>query len=318
MPSNPSISFTLNKAVTETKMEYHLEGEAKNREISVLVDGVKTPSFVPKISTFFERLSSEIPWIDRLSVVINTQNTFPHSSGIASSASAMSALALCIYDVTQKLGLSLEEERLQLISHWSRLGSGSASRSVFPYAAAWGETKYIEGSNQRYAVGVGNFLHPVFKTYYDSILIASTGQKEVSSTVGHKMMSEHPYRETRFRHANERMPELLTALKNGDVEKFGIICEAEAMELHALMMTSSPSFILMKPATIEIISRIKRLRKEEGVPVYFTLDAGPNVHMLYPEQSRERILRFINEELEELCENGFWIDDKIGQGPEKI
>lgn len=92
----------------------------------------------------------------------------------------------------------------------------------------------------------------------------------------------------------------------------------EALTLHALMMASKPPYILMHPNTLEVINKIRTFRQENNVPVYFTLDAGPNVHILYPHNVKDMVTHFIEEELVYLCENGRVIHDNVGKGPRKI
>ena len=94
--------------------------------------------------------------------------------------------------------------------------------------------------------------------------------------------------------------------------------ESEALTLHAMMMTSMPYFILMKPNTLEIINRIWKFRKETEIPVCFTLDAGANVHVLYPQNTTEKVLEFIKNELVAYCQNGQYICDQIGTGAKSI
>jgi diphosphomevalonate decarboxylase len=111
---------------------------------------------------------------------------------------------------------------------------------------------------------------------------------------------------------------LLPALQSGDIVAFGKIAEAEAMTLHALMMTSDPGYLLMKPNTMHVLQRIKAFRESTGIPVYFTLDAGPNVHVLFPEEHEAVVRPWILGELIIFCENGKLIQDHAGMGPEKI
>ena len=127
-------------------------------------------------------------------------------------------------------------------------------------------------------------------------------------------MDNNPYAATRYAVAHKNVVELLDALKAGDLERFIHITESEAMQLHALMMCSDPSFILMKPNTLNIINSIREFRKETDIPVCFTLDAGPNVHVLYPDQHAEMVERFIMDELEPYCADGQWIPDQVGEG----
>jgi diphosphomevalonate decarboxylase len=103
----------------------------------------------------------------------------------------------------------------------------------------------------------------------------------------------------------------------GDIETFGEIVESEALTLHAMMMTSLPYFILMKPNTLEVINAVWAYRKETGNPLYFTLDAGANVHLLYPESHKEVILEFIDNSLRTFCKDGSYLCDYVGLGPTK-
>jgi diphosphomevalonate decarboxylase len=311
LPKNPSFSLTLSKALTQTKAKYQIR-EGKGRNISVSLDGVDQPAFIPKISQFFDRISPEYSFLDAINIQFETHNSFPHSSGIASSASAMSALALIVAEIAGK------EHDMEEVSRLARLGSGSAARSVFPFGSVWGISRAIEASSDYFAVGMGDHMHPVFKTFRDAILIVKSGAKSVSSTAGHGLMNAHPFAEKRYQLARERMIELADVLKNGDVLAFGVICEKEALELHALMMCSNPPYMLLEPHTVEMINRIQAFRKLSKVPAFFTLDAGPNIHLLYPDAYKNQVKDFISTELVAFCEKGKWIDDQVGTGPAKI
>jgi diphosphomevalonate decarboxylase len=105
------------------------------------------------------------------------------------------------------------------------------------------------------------------------------------------------------------------ALKNGDLDTFIQITELEAMTLHALMMSSSPYFLLLEPNTITLIRKIRSFRENTNIPVCFTLDAGPNIHLLYPEAHQEKVHDFIHNELSAYCEQNKWIADQVGNGP---
>ena len=311
LPQNPSFSFTLSKARTETSLSWNQKPASKGRSIELFLDGRKEPSFLPKIENFFARIEADYPILKDIKLVIETHNTFPHSSGIASSASAFSALSCCIGEI-----LNIKDKRE--ISRLARLGSGSACRSLFASGAIWGKTEFEESSSDHYAVSIESKMHEVFKSFRDSILIIKSGEKAVSSTAGHKLMENHPFSEQRYQNARVRMGALCQALKSGDIDTFGEICEKEALELHALMMCSSPPYVLMEPGTLEVINLIQKFRKETGVPIYFTLDAGPNVHLLYPSEYVSKVTNFIESSLVPFCEDGFWIDDFVGSGPSNI
>ena len=107
---------------------------------------------------------------------------------------------------------------------------------------------------------------------------------------------------------------MIKILKKGDLEEFISITELEALTLHAMMMTSNPYFILMKEGTLSIINKIWEFRNASNTPLSFTLDAGANVHLLYPSSYKQNVLDFIESELVVFCENQQYICDVVGQG----
>ena len=107
---------------------------------------------------------------------------------------------------------------------------------------------------------------------------------------------------------------MIDILKSGDLDEFISITELEALTLHAMMMTSNPYFILMKEGTLSIINKIWEFRNDSKIPVSFTLDAGANVHLLYPASYKQNVLDFIQSELVVFCENGQYICDVVGKG----
>ena len=161
-------------------------------------------------------------------------------------------------------------------------------------------------------------IHETFKTFHDDILIASKAEKSVSSRAGHALMEGNPFADARYADAKRKLLRLLDAMKAGDLEEFGRITENEALTLHGLMMSSNPSYILLKPATLKMIERLKAYREETKHPVYFTLDAGPNLHVLYPEDVVHEVKPFITDELVPLCEEETYIPDWVGEGPEQV
>jgi diphosphomevalonate decarboxylase len=312
IPTNSSISYTLTNSYTETELKFSPK-TSEEFDVEVYLEGELKESFAPKIITFFERITAYIPFLKHYKFEVHTHNSFPHSSGIASSASGMSAMALCLVQIENILGANLtEEELLQKASFLARLGSGSACRSVYKGLVEWGENNFIERSSDLYGTKFpDNEIHEVFKTFHDTILLIHEGQKSVSSTVGHNLMNGHPYAEQRFIEANDNLKTLIPILKNGDVKAFGELVEHEALTLHAMMMMSNPAFILMKPNTVAALEKLWEFRRETGKQLYFTLDAGANVHLLYPAIDAEAIEVFIENELKKFCQNGNYIKDKV-------
>lgn len=297
IPMNPSLSFTLNQSRTETELRFYPKSNPANGclMIKVYLDGVRKPDFEPKIISFFQRIEEFIPFLKSFEFEIHTHNTFPHSSGIASSASGMGALSLCLVELENLLGAGLnQDEKLKKSSFLARLGSGSACRSVYPGITVWGETQLIDESSDYYAIPYPYEIHQIYKDFRDTILLIDENQKEVSSTIGHELMNNHPYAESRFKSAKKNLEILIPAIKSGDLETFGFIVEQEALSLHAMMMTSAPYYILMKPDTVGVIEQIWNYRKETSNPLYFTLDAGANIHLLYPKRLFSDIEQFID------------------------
>jgi diphosphomevalonate decarboxylase len=318
IPANPSISFTLNASNTTTTLSWKEKEADDNFDFEVWFEGQLEDSFRPKIEAFFKRINHMLPFLKRFSFKIETSNTFPHSSGIASSASGLSALSLCFASMAQSLNIPHDEDFFRFASTLSRLGSGSASRSIFGNLVVWGKHLLIDGSSDNYATPLSSEVHQVFENFQDTILLVDKGEKQVSSTVGHGLMNDHPYASKRFEQASENLSKMKAILSSGDLDAFGNLVESEALTLHAMMMTSNPYFILMKPNTLRIIEEIWKFRKETKTPVYFTLDAGANVHMLFPEMVKNKVDTFTKSKLVGYCKNEEYICDQIGQGPKQL
>lgn len=318
LPKNASISFTLNNAKSITSCAYEvLDTPQADLLLKFTFEGKQNDAFANKISKFFLSIEDIFPWIRQVKFDIASENTFPHSTGIASSASAMSALSMCLCSLHEIVSDKLDDY-YQKASFVSRLGSGSASRSVYPLLALWGKHPEIEKSSNEYAIPYGDEVADIFKTFHDDILIVSKSEKSVSSTAGHALMDSNPYAESRYASANENLSHLLKSMKEGDLDRFINIVEREALTLHAQMMCSNPSYILMEPNTLAMINLIRAFRMETKIPVCFTLDAGPNIHLLYPTQYAVEIDEFIQSQLMPLTENNSIIRDRVGLGPKKL
>src|SRR5574343_836471 len=188
IPANPSISFTLNNCKTITKLDVIKKSETNSFSFDLLFEGKPKEDFKPKIQKFLERIELYCPFLKEYHITIDTQNTFPHSSGIASSASGMAALAMNIMSLEKAINPAISEDYFFAKSSFlARLGSGSACRSVKGEVVAWGENKTIQGSSDLFGVEF-DLLHENFKQFQDTILLVDKGEKQVSSTVGHNLM----------------------------------------------------------------------------------------------------------------------------------
>ncbi len=335
IPENSSISFTLDNCFTETTLEFRKrESPMKIKEDvgflnatvkssfskhEIFLDGKRKPEFDEKIGVFLMRIGKHVSFILDYDFVIKTHNSFPHSSGIASSASGMSALALCIMSIEKALNPAISDELFyKKASFLARLGSGSAARSIEGPLVVWGKHDKFEGSSDLFGVKFSESVHENFKNYQDTILLVDKGEKQVSSTVGHNLMNNHPFAQQRFIQANENLIKISEAISSGDLKSFISIVESEALTLHSMMMTSHPYFILMKPNTLEIINKIWEFRAKTNSNICFTLDAGANVHVLFPEKEKNIVNQFIVSELLQFCQNNHYISDRVGFGAKQI
>jgi diphosphomevalonate decarboxylase len=320
LPKNASISLTLDNAFSETSLSFENKNDHSAISLDFLFENKSNQAFSNRILKFLNSIVDEMPFLKEYHLTISSYNSFPHSAGIASSASSMSALALCLCQMERVLRNDFQKDEafFERASYFSRLASGSACRSIYPYAASWGETGHINNSSNEFASPCDAYLHDVFKSFHDDILIISHNEKSVSSSAGHELMEGNPFAPLRYELADRNLEVLMKAFKEGDLETFGTIAEEEALMLHALMMTSHPSYILMEPNSIEAIRRVRNWRKENAKPLYFSLDAGPNLHLLYPDDISAEVKDFINAELVELCQNGKYISDKVGLGAREI
>jgi diphosphomevalonate decarboxylase len=320
IPKNTSISFTLNKCLTNTKLDF---SKKKNNsqfvDFDIYFNEQLKLDFKPKIQSFFERILKYCPYILNYKFKINTSNTFPHSSGIASSASGISALALCIMSLEKLINPKISDDYFYMkASFLSRLGSGSACRSLKGSVNLWGTHSSFNTSSNLYSIEFPYKVHDIFNTYHDAVLLVDKGVKTVSSTAGHNLMNNHPFADKRFQIAQDNIDKLSAILKNGDTSEFVKLVEDEALMLHGLMMTSDPSYILIKSKTLQIIESIREFRSKNNIPVCFTLDAGANVHVLFPDKYSDRVYDFIERDLKIYCENNSYIRDCVGFGAKQL
>lgn len=309
IPANPSISYTLNNCRTNTEMEFIADS---GFSVQTFLAGKEEQKFGEKIEKFFKSIEKYLPWIVRGKYIIKTENTFPHSSGIASSASGFGAIAKCLIDLDEKFSYAETHEfKLKKSSFLARLASGSACRSLYDGLVVWGETAEVPESSDLFAVPYPNEdVHAVFRQFNDWVLLIHEGEKSVSSTVGHGLMNTNPYAATRFAEAHVNFKILKTILKEGDIQGFIKLVEHEALSLHAMMMMSDPAFILMKTGTLNVINKIWKFREDTGLPLFFTLDAGANVHLLFPaNEAEDDIKAFITRELLQHTQNGGVVKD---------
>lgn len=299
LPANPSVSMTLKNCLTKTRTEFDY---ADHLEVELYLEGKKEDRFAEKIKVYLEKLP--FPWLTNLSLKIHTENTFPHGTGIASSASGLSAFALTLTEyMYHSMDQRPDEEFMTRASCLARLASGSACRSVYGGFVSWGDESDEVASPLE--------VHADFLKLKDTVLVICEEEKIVSSRSGHQRMAEHPFKEARFSQARVNYNLMKSALQNGDIDEMGKLLENEALTLHALMMTSAEGYTLLKPNTLTAIERITEFRRATREPLYYTLDAGPNLHLIHP--ASEKIAQFVQTDLKGLTEK--IILDEVGPGP---
>jgi len=287
LPQTNSISMTLADAHTTTTVEWVEEGvpmtdltpigktqltgksAKKSTEKSdvIEIDGtLLSEAKAVRLVSKLDRLRA-LAGVDYRARVVS-RNNFPMASGIASSASGFAALTVA---AAEALGIDLDATRLSAIA---RLGSGSASRSLFGGFVEW-----ERGMDD--TTSVAHQLHPTAHwALYDLVAVVNSGEKAVSSADGHKIADASPLNRGRVAYVKQILPETRAAIEARDLARLGTIIEQDALAMHAVMMTSTPSLFYWQPGTVEVIQAVRMWRERDGLQAYFTIDAGPNVHVI--------------------------------------
>ncbi|MBI3380200.1 diphosphomevalonate decarboxylase [Candidatus Gottesmanbacteria bacterium] len=272
LPANTSISMNLSNAFTTTTVEFSADN--KKDEIYFGEKRMDRKSSIRVISHLdrIRRIAKK-----NLFAKVVTQNSFPQSTGIASSASGFAALTLAAVGA---MDLKCSEKDLSILA---RLGSGSACRSIPCGFVEWKVSKTSENS---YSFSLYDEKHWDLK---DIIAVVSTEEKKTSSTLGHENAKSSPLFSKRLEHLPARIVKLKEALKEKNIKKLGELIEKEAIELHMIMMTQDPPLFYWDGSTMEIV-KLVRLWRNDGLLVYFTLDAGPNVHLICESKEENKVL----------------------------
>ena len=202
LPQNSSLSFTLSQSVTRTRVEYAPRGEGGRLLQQFEFSGDRQTGFWVRVEKYLQGLTKYIPLLQELSLIVHTQNTFPHSCGVASSASAFSALALCLCEIQRQCGQEISpRDFLQRASFLARLGSGSACRSLYGPFALWG--KGTQNACDEYAIAVSD-VHADFLQLRNAICLVARETKPISSSDGHQLMEGHPFARERYQLAGKK------------------------------------------------------------------------------------------------------------------
>lgn len=300
LPVNPSISMTLSRCVSRTTVE-HLPAAAESEVWLIGKDGALEPAprgFAHAVERHARALAGEVGAVGGFRIA--TGNSFPSAAGIASSASGFAALALAVAGA-----LGVERTAAEL-SRWARLsGSGSAARSVLGGYVEWpGKAGDAESPACQLA-------DPGHWALCDVVAVVDDAPKAVSSRDGHRRAPTSPYFERRQEILPGRLATVRRAIADRDLAMLGKAVEAEAIDLHLIAMSSDPPIHYWQPGTLSVMARARALRGD-GVAVYSTMDAGPNVHLICEPTAEATVV----EAMEALPEVLSVIRDSVGRGPE--
>lgn len=272
-----------------------------NGSISMNLDGLytrTTVSFQPSLSLDeliingrevtgkgLERVSAILDVVRRAAKIkqnaeVVSENNFPTGAGIASSAAAFAALALA---AARAAGLDWPEAA---VSRLARLGSGSAARSV---PAGFVEWKMGTGDEDCYAFSIAP---PEHWPLADCVAVVSAGHKTTGSTEGHALAPSSPLQAARVADAPRRLDICRRALLERDFKALAAIIEQDSDLMHAVMMTSRPALFYWKPATLAVMEAVREWR-EGGLAVAYTIDAGPNVHVICPQETAAQVTEML-------------------------
>ena len=277
LPSNGSISMNLDGLYTRTTVSF----QPSLPYDELIINGQEVMGAgLDRISYILDIIRGMANIHERAEVM--SENNFPSGAGIASSASAFAALALA---GSKAAGLSLSEPEL---SRLARRGSGSASRSIPGGFVEW-QAGTTEEDSFAFSIAEPNHWDLV-----DCIAIVSTLHKKTGSTEGHSIARTSPLQTARVADAQRRLEICRNAILERDFNAFASIVELDSDMMHAVMMTSTPALHYWKPASLDVMNCVRQWRVE-GIPVCYTVDAGPNVHVLCPETEAHIIEKRLRE-----------------------
>lgn len=240
-------------------------------------------------------------------VLVVSENYFPASAGLASSASGIATL---VYSVSNALGLKLSDKELSIIA---RQGSGSSCRSMMGGIVKWEKGKLEDGSD--------SFAHQLYPASYwpdliDIIAITSMAKKKVPSRAGMaQTVKTSPLYEARLKAVEKHLAGMEDALKKKDFANLAEIAMKDSNNMHATMLDTTPPILYLDDNSKAVIYAIEDLNKSKGkILAGYTFDAGSNAHIITLESNRDEVVRQIKdiEGIESIVSAG------MGNGPEML
>jgi len=277
LPVNGSISMNL--AGLETRTTVRVDANLPADQLTLNGQALSGPPLT-RVSAFLDVVRSMAGFDDYAQVA--SENNFPMGAGIASSASAFAALSLA---ASAAYGLTLDETAL---SRLARRGSGSACRSV-----PGGFVEWLAGDSDEtsYARAIAPASHWPLA---DCVTVVAAGHKETGSTDGHTLAGSSPLQKARIAQVEQRLKVCRQAILERDFDALAAVMELDSNLMHAVMMTSTPSLFYWQPATLGIMQAVQAWRAG-GLPACYTVDAGPNVHIICPQANIEEVQKRLAE-----------------------
>jgi diphosphomevalonate decarboxylase len=274
LPENASFSMTLDDIIS-TKTTVEFDQKLKNDLVFINKKQVSGDKF-SKVSKHLDRIR-KMSGI-KLKARVDSSNTFPSGTGISSSASGFAALSVA---ASKAAGLNLSQVELSILA---RQGSGSACRSI-----PGGFVEWVDGDTSQSSYSITRFA-PDHWDLMDIVAVVSEGVKDVSSTEGQEMAGSSPFYQTRLLSITKKIELVKDLIAKKDFTQLGeSIIEPEALELHAIMLTSRPSLIYWTEGTLRLMKLVKSWRKE-GLEVYFTVNTGQDTHLICQQKDEQKVI----------------------------
>lgn len=315
IPQNSSVSLTLGgfRAFTSVQVRgrFFPNDESNPRPIGswqALLPGCDTwEKPPPRMEIWLQTLFHS--WAPEIRLRIESENNFPTACGVASSAAGFAALTGAIADLLQ-LHKHFSNEELNLwLTEWSRLGSGSATRSALltdatPFVA-WERQSCTASAT--YPVEV----HSSLRELQHCLVVLDTQPKRVSSTAGHSAALSSPFHTLRLGAIPHTFAATLAALKSGDFDTLAGNSEADATAIHAIMHTSEPASRHLTEQNAALLAKFMHQRNQAGVAAFWTMDAGPNIHLLFLPAAAPFVRAFLEEQLQETKAGILWSHSRL-------
>ena len=262
--------MNLSGLTTTTTVEFH----ADYREDLIEIDGAREENKGSRVGLHLDRVR-KIAGINEKAKVVSVNN-FPSGTGLSSSASGFAALTVAAVVAT---GLKFGEKELSTLA---RQGSGSACRSIPDGFVEW-----LDGDTSETSYGV-SLYPPDWWDIVDVVAVVNEGKKSVPTTKGMELVSSSPFFPVRLARIKEKLMKAKELLAQKRFVPFGELVEAEALEMHAVMLTSMPPLIYWTPGTLRVMKFIKKWR-DEGLSVYFTINTGQDIHLFCESKTVDRL-----------------------------